>query len=104
MINQPELIAQSLPIGHQLFTLVDMGELSVSIFSAERPPTVALLTGREGGMLRAVLCSWRFENDCLYRETVVRMPSRVYEAATAKGWLKLSLRTQDQARRMRLQQ
>ncbi|KAK1778010.1 LOW QUALITY PROTEIN: hypothetical protein QBC45DRAFT_478844 [Copromyces sp. CBS 386.78] len=66
---------------HQLFTLVDMGELTVTIFAAERPPT-------EGGMLRAVLCSWR--------ETVVRMPTRVAEP---KGWLKLCLRSQDEYRR-----
>jgi hypothetical protein len=96
--RDPDRIMKSLPARHHIFTLVDMGELSVSIFSAERPPTVALLCGREGGMLRAVLCSWRFENDCLYRETVVRMPSRVYEAAVPKGWLKLSLQTQDQNR------
>ncbi|KAK0630234.1 hypothetical protein B0T17DRAFT_589815 [Bombardia bombarda] len=91
----------SLRQGHHIFTLVDMGELSVTIFTAERPPTVALLCGREGGMLRAVLCSWRFETDTLYKETVVRMPSRVYEAAAAKGWLKMSLKTQNEARRMR---
>ncbi|KAH7634668.1 hypothetical protein B0T09DRAFT_9858 [Sordaria sp. MPI-SDFR-AT-0083] len=84
---------------HQLFTLVDMGELTVSIFAAERPPTVALLCGKEGGMLRAVLCSWRFETDCLYRETVVRMPTRVWEVAEPKGWLKLCLRSQDDYRR-----
>ncbi|KAK2614760.1 hypothetical protein N8I77_001563 [Diaporthe amygdali] len=87
-----------LPRGHRLFTLVDMGDLSVSIFSAERPPTVALLCGREGGMVRAVLCSWRFENDCLYKETVIRVPSTVYESATPKGWLKVCLQTQNQAR------
>ncbi|KAK3955707.1 hypothetical protein QBC32DRAFT_310826 [Pseudoneurospora amorphoporcata] len=84
---------------HQLFTLVDMGELTVTIFAAERPPTVALLCGKEGGMLRAVLCSWRFETDCLYRETVVRMPTRVWEVAEPKGWLKLCLRSQDEYRR-----
>ncbi|KAK0734722.1 hypothetical protein B0T26DRAFT_670976 [Lasiosphaeria miniovina] len=72
--------------------------LAVCVFAAERPPTVALLCGREGGMLRAVLCSWRFETDCLYRETVVRMPSRVYEAASSIGWLKFSLRSQNRAR------
>ncbi|KAK3945209.1 putative 3-hydroxyisobutyrate dehydrogenase [Diplogelasinospora grovesii] len=102
-IDDPDSIRHLLPSPrHQIFTLVDMGELSVSIFSAERPPTVVLLCGREGGMLRAVLCSWRFESDCLYKETVVRMPSRVYEAATAKGWLKLCLQTQNQARRTKL--
>lgn len=83
---------------HQLFTLVDMGELTVTIFAAERPPTVALLCGKEGGMLRAVLCSWRFETDCLYRETVVRMPTRVWEVAEPKGWLKMCLRSQDDHR------
>ncbi|KAL2064678.1 hypothetical protein VTL71DRAFT_3816 [Oculimacula yallundae] len=82
-----------LPKGHHLFTLVDTGSLSVCVFSAERPPTVALLCGREGGMLRAVLCSWRFKNDCLYRETVVRMPSNVFESAKAKSWLKVCMGT-----------
>jgi hypothetical protein len=104
-IETPELVPENLlPPGHHLFTLVDMGELTVSIFSAERPPTVALLCGREGGMLRAVLCSWRFEKDCLYKETVVRMPSTVYEAAKPKNWLKLSLMTQnsDQVRRVQV--
>ena len=89
-----------LPPGHKVFTLVDTGELSVCIFSAERPPTVALLTGSEGGMLRAMLCSWRFSNDCLYKETVVRMPSNVWDSATTKGWLKICLVTQDTAREM----
>lgn len=101
-ISHPETARDYLhnvvPEGHRLFTLVDMGDLSVSVFSAERPPTVALLCGREGGMVRAVLCSWRFENDCLYKETVIRVPSTVHEAATPKGWLKLCLQTQNQAR------
>ncbi|KAI1847079.1 hypothetical protein JX265_006727 [Neoarthrinium moseri] len=96
--ERPDLVEANLPKGHKLFTLVDTGELSVSIFSAERPPTVALLCGREGGMLRAVLCSWQFENDCLYKETVVRMPSNVWNAATPKGWLKICLGTMDQER------
>ena len=40
-----------LPPGHRFFTLVDTGELRVSIFSAARPPSVALVCGQEGGML-----------------------------------------------------
>jgi hypothetical protein len=89
-----ERIEQAIPKNHHLFTLVDTGSLTVSVFSAERPPTVALICGREGGMLRTLLCSWRFKNDCLYKETVIRMPSDVYEAATVKSWLKLSLESQ----------
>lgn len=98
--ERPDLAEVNLPKGHRLFTLVDTGELSVSIFSAERPPTVALLCGREGGMLRSVLCSWQFENDCLYKEAVVRMPSNVWDSASPKGWLKICLNTLNQAREM----
>lgn len=87
-----------LPPGHHLFTLVDTGDLTATIFLAERPPTVALLCGREGGMVRATLCSWRFENDCLYKETVIRVPSTVYAHAIHKDWLKLCLISQDQAK------
>ncbi len=93
-LSNPSVLSEirdKLPEGHRLFTLVDTGALTVSVFSAERPPTVALLAGREGGMLRAVLCSWRFGNDCLVREGVIRMDSEVFEAASAKSWLKVCL-------------
>ncbi|KAH8671846.1 hypothetical protein BGZ60DRAFT_406032 [Tricladium varicosporioides] len=89
--NNIETVRASLPPKHHLFTLVDTGSLTVMIFSAEKPPTVALITGREGGMLRVGLCSWRFGNDCLVREAVVRMDSCVEEAAVKKGWLKVRL-------------
>ena len=85
--------------GHRLFTLVDTGNLTVSIFEAVAPPTVALICGREGGMLRTVLCSWDFVNDCLYKESVMRMSSEMYDRATAKSWLKLSLRNPLERRR-----
>jgi hypothetical protein len=57
---------------------MDTDNLFISIFQAKRPPTVALITGLEGGMLCAVLCSWRFSNDCHYRETVIRVPSSTW--------------------------
>ncbi|TGJ87963.1 hypothetical protein E0Z10_g858 [Xylaria hypoxylon] len=94
--GRPE--AYRIPDGHRLFTLVDTGSLTVSIFSAERPPTVALLCGHEGGMLRAVLCSWQFENNCLFKETVIRMPTNVSDAANLQGWLKVCLTTMNQHR------
>ncbi|KAI8954133.1 hypothetical protein F4801DRAFT_534453 [Xylaria longipes] len=102
--NEPDWVkegrpeAYELPVGHRLFTLVDTGSLTVNIFSAERPPTVALLCGREGGMLRAVLCSWQFENNCLFKETVIRMPTSVWDAANLQGWLKVCLATMNQQR------
>ena len=73
--SRPEDASPPLLKDHHIFTLVDTGNLTVSIFQAKRPPTVALICGAEGSMLRAVLCSWRFANDCLYKETVIRVPT-----------------------------
>ena len=89
--GQPGSPDPPLPRDRRLFTLVDTGTLSVSIFSAVQPPTVALICGRECGMLRVALCSWSFVNDCLYKEAVMRIPSNVWEQATAKSWLKVAL-------------
>ena len=80
-----------LPKGHRFFTLVDTGNLTVSIFSAVRPPSVALITGREGGMLRTVLCHYERSNNCLYKETVLRMDSMTLNQATQLSWIKVSL-------------
>jgi hypothetical protein len=79
---------------HRLFTIVDTGNCTVSVIAAERPPVVAVICGREGGQLRALLCSWRFDNNCLYRESVVRMRSELEHLVQPKDWLKLSLSSQ----------
>ena len=91
--GQPDL---PIPAGHRLFTLVDTNNLGVTIFTALRPPTVALICGREGGMLRTVLCSWRFSMDCLFREAVVRLPNDTFDIAKTPNWLKLSLGNQEE--------
>ncbi|PLN82610.1 hypothetical protein BDW42DRAFT_166220 [Aspergillus taichungensis] len=85
--------------GERLFSIVDMGTLSVTVIAAERPPTVALICGRDAGMLRALLCSWRFENNCLYKETVMRMRSSMFDRTTAQDWVKVSLASQGAAAR-----
>ena len=92
--NRPDLASPSVLPDHHIFTLVDSGNLTVSIFQARRPPTVALISGAEGGMLRAVLCSWRFAKDCLYKETVIRVPSSTWEQTKPASWLKISLESQ----------
>lgn len=81
----------ALPKGYRLFTLVDTGSLTISIFSARRPPSVALVCGREGGMLRAVLCHYERSDNCLYKETVVRMDSVTLNQAKGLSWVKVSL-------------
>ena len=97
-----EFVRLGIPKTHRLFTIVDTGSLTVSVIAAERPPVVALICGREGGMLRTLLCSWRFENNCLYRECVMRMRSSLEGMSMPNDWLKVSLASQGDVSRMRM--
>ena len=47
--------------------------MTVTLFQATRPPVCFLLLGSEGGMQRAVGCSYDWTTGTLYRETVLRM-------------------------------
>ncbi|KAL2074862.1 hypothetical protein VTL71DRAFT_8641 [Oculimacula yallundae] len=80
----------SLPQGHRLFTLIDTGTMTVTVFSAARPPSVALLCGKEGGMLRAVLCSYERSTNSLQKECVLRMETPMWDQSVLLGWTKLS--------------
>jgi hypothetical protein len=94
-VTYPDQYAPNPPLEsaeHRLFTIVDTGNLTVSIIQSVAPPTVALICGREGGMLRALLCSWDFREDLLHRETVIRLSSECLDMAQTKSWLKVCLR------------
>jgi hypothetical protein len=69
------------PPGQRLFTLVDTGSLTVSLFTAEKPPSMALIAGREGGMLRVVLCHYERSTATLQKETVLRMETPMMNKA-----------------------
>lgn len=79
-----------LPPGHRLFTLIDTATMTVSIFSAVRPPSVALICGREGGMLRVVMCHYERSTNCLYKETILRMETPMLDKASMLSWVKLA--------------
>ena len=61
-----------IPLGQRLFTLIDTGTLMVSLFTAEKPPSIALIAGREGSMLRVMFCHYERPTATLYKETVLR--------------------------------
>jgi hypothetical protein len=63
----------------KVFTLVDTHTLTVTLFSAERPPVAVILCGSEGGMQRAVMCSYDAKTQTLYRETVLRMETTILQ-------------------------
>ncbi|KAL6715239.1 hypothetical protein ACLMJK_007503 [Lecanora helva] len=85
--------AISAPMGEErIFTLVDTYTLTVTMFSAVRPPIAVAMCGAEGGMQRALLCSYDWSTQTLYRESVLRMETIVLEQMQRVGRLRLGLR------------
>ena len=76
----------------RIFTLVDTYTLTVTMFTAVRPPTAVVLCGAEGGMQRALLCSYDGSSQTMYRESVLRMETPVLEKISRVGRLRLGLR------------
>ena len=75
----------------RIFTLVDTNTLTVTLFEAVRPPIAVVLCGAEGGMQRALLCSYEWSTQTLYRESVMRMETVILEKMQRVGRLRLGL-------------
>lgn len=65
--------------GETLFTLIDTYSMTATCFYAERPPVTVMICGQEGGMQRAVLCSYDWRRQTFTRETVLRMKTLVLD-------------------------
>ncbi|KAF5000203.1 hypothetical protein FGRMN_2017 [Fusarium graminum] len=59
----------------RIFTLVDTYNMELTLFEAVRPPVSLMFCASEGGMQRAIGCSYEWETQTMYRETVLRMPT-----------------------------
>lgn len=64
------------------FTLIDTYAMTATAFYSARPPTAVIVCGREGGMQRAVLCSYDWRTQTFCRETVLRMKTIILERMT----------------------
>lgn len=49
--------------------------MEVTLFEAAYPPVYLFLCASEGGMQRAIGCSYDWTNQTMQRETVLRMPT-----------------------------
>ncbi|KAF3763154.1 hypothetical protein M406DRAFT_73783 [Cryphonectria parasitica EP155] len=78
----------------RIFTLVDTYAMTVTVFRATHPPTVALVLGHEGGMRRAALCSYNHGTQTFHRETVVRMPTKVLDRMDRVDRFRFSMENQ----------
>ncbi|SCV30001.1 uncharacterized protein FFB14_02831 [Fusarium fujikuroi] len=69
-----EAAKQARPGDMRIFTLVDTYNMELTLFEAVRPPVTLMFCASEGGMQRAIGCSYEWETQTMYRETVLRMP------------------------------
>ncbi|KAG2151231.1 uncharacterized protein EDB93DRAFT_1083385 [Suillus bovinus] len=81
--------ADSGPDAGHIYTLIDTCSSTMYYFRAERPPTVCIFTGREGGLGRFVLCSERCGINELHKESVLRMPTEISQRMLLYGWVAL---------------
>ena len=81
----------------KVFTLVDTNLMTVTMFEAVRPPTAVLLCGSEGGMQRAVMCSYDWTTQTLYRETVLRMETLVLEKMPRVGRFRFGMKRPEES-------
>jgi hypothetical protein len=76
----------------QVFTLIDTFSMTATLFHAVRPPTSLIVCGSEGGMKRALACSYDMTTGTLYRESVLRIPTQAADKMSSVGRLRIGLR------------
>ncbi|KAL6707094.1 hypothetical protein ACN47E_004846 [Coniothyrium glycines] len=80
------------PGDQRIFTLVDTGNMTATLFQAERPPVCFLMAGSEGGMKRIIGCSYDWTTATMYRETVLRIGTQFEDKMTRIGRVKIGFR------------
>jgi len=77
------------PGDQRVFTLVDTGDMTATLFQAERPPVCFFMAGSEGGMKRIIGCSYAWETSTFYRETVLRIGTEFEDKFSRIGRVKI---------------
>ncbi|EMD59138.1 hypothetical protein GGP41_009030 [Bipolaris sorokiniana] len=77
------------PGDQRVFTLVDTGNMTATLFTAERPPVCFLMAGSEGGMKRIIGCSYDWTTETMYRETVLRIGTEFEDKMSRVGRVKI---------------
>lgn len=89
-------VAQTRPKGAPadgtLFTLIDTFTLTVTSFYAKRPPSAVFICGQEGGMQRAVLCSYDWRSQTFTKETILRMKTLVLDRMSRVDRIRFALK------------
>jgi len=72
--------------------LIDTAMMTATLFESCRPPVALIIGGSEGGMKRALACSYDVTTGTLYRETVLRVPSQTVDKMHSLQRVRLGLR------------
>lgn len=78
--------------GMKLFILIDTFSMTATLFEARHPPVALIIGGSEGGMKRALACSYDVTTGTLYRETVLRVPSQIIDKMHSLQRVRLGLK------------
>ncbi|KAE9376003.1 hypothetical protein N431DRAFT_333129, partial [Stipitochalara longipes BDJ] len=73
----PDTATMQLLPEQRLFTLIDTYTMTATVFASERPSTTVMICGSEGGLQRAVLCSYEWQTQTFKRDGVLRMKTMV---------------------------
>jgi hypothetical protein len=65
--------------------------MTVTLFKARRPPVALIIGGSEGGMKRALACSYDVTTGTLYREAVLRVPTQIVDKMSSLQRVRLGL-------------
>ncbi|KAF4636674.1 hypothetical protein G7Y89_g1417 [Cudoniella acicularis] len=87
-----DAITNTDPTAPRIFTLVDTNMMTVTLFEASRPPVAVLLCAEEGGMQRALACSYNWTTGTCYRETVLRMETPSLEQMSRVSRVRLGMK------------
>jgi len=66
--------------------------MEVTLFEASRPPTCLFLCAVEGGMQRAIGCSYDFTTQTFYRETVLRVDTTALDRMSRVPRFRIGIR------------
>jgi hypothetical protein len=83
---------RALPGDQRIFTIVDTGTMTATLIQAARPPVCFIVAGAEGGMQRAIGCSYDWTTATLYRETVMRLHTPVLDTMSRVSRVKIGFK------------
>jgi len=66
--------------------------MTVTLFQAARPPVAFIIAGAEGGMQRAIGCSYDWTTETMYRETVLRFPTTALDSMKRVSKVKMGFK------------